>query len=53
MWIGISRAKGWRLYGMDSKFKLGNQLKKKSKQSKKLGDLSLYVEIFNIDRYLE
>ena len=32
------RAKGWIMYGMDSKLKLGDQLKN-SEQSKRLGDL--------------
>ena len=33
-----TRAKGWIMYGMDSKLKFGDQLKN-SEQSKKLGDL--------------
>ena len=32
------RAKGWIVYGMDSKLKLGDQLKT-SEQSEKLGDM--------------
>ena len=47
-----SRAKGWRMYGMDSKLKLGDQLKKPQNNLNKWGIYNLNTNSFIISRVL-